>query len=62
MNISIGLDMRNEMNYHRNMKLNFQLKNKDIKKEQEELKKFWKEQFAELNKKQLGLPVKLYQL
>jgi hypothetical protein len=44
------------------MKLNFLNKKDSLKKEKDELKKFWKEQFAQLNKKQLSLPVKLYQL
>jgi hypothetical protein len=62
MNISIGLDIFLSMNYHWNMKLNLQAKRKDFKKQQEDLKKFWKEQFEELSRKQLELPVKLYHL
>jgi hypothetical protein len=62
MNISIGLDIFLSMNYHWNMKLNLQVKRKDFKKQQEDLKKFWKEQFEELSRKQLELPVKLYHL
>jgi hypothetical protein len=60
--ISIGLDKEKHMNYHWIMKLNLLNKNGSLKKEKEELKKFWKDQFAELTKKQLGLPVKLYHL
>ncbi|MEO6508408.1 MAG: hypothetical protein ABIO02_00490 [Patescibacteria group bacterium] len=44
------------------MKVNFLSKQKDLKKEKEDFKKFWKEQFAELNRKQISLPIKLYQL
>jgi len=44
------------------MKITFLSKQKGLKKEKEDLKKFWKEQFEELNKKQISLPIKLYQL
>lgn len=50
------------MHYYWIMKLQFLNKNKSFNKEKEELRKFWKEQIDELNKKQLSLPVKLFNL